>query len=177
MSHPFSQTVRSLNADSHRGALVGLCVAMALMAVWGIWFFYAPISIYRTTRDVCVVGKETVALSFKNQGWTLSPRPVQSQGQILSARFSIPDASSIRVGQQAMVRMKTTDGDRTFPAVVKAITPGPDAVLVRLRMKTIGALPDKALLDPFQVDVAIDRLSPAELALAAYERQMKGEPR
>lgn len=177
MSHPFSQTVRSLNADGYRGTLIALSIALVLMTLWGVWFFYAPISIYRTSREVRFVGEETETLSFSDRGWLLNPRPIHALGRALSARFSASDAGDIRAGQRAVVRAEKGGGE-AFPAVVETVRPGDGVAKIRLRMERREARPKAFPPDGrLRVDIEISRLTPAELALRAYEKRMEGGDR
>jgi multidrug resistance efflux pump len=47
---PFSRSLRSLRADSFRITLGALVLAGVLLLVWGVWFFFAEVSIYAVTE-------------------------------------------------------------------------------------------------------------------------------
>lgn len=50
MAVSFSRTARALEADRGTGARVALWVAMALLAVWAMWFFLGRVSVFEVSR-------------------------------------------------------------------------------------------------------------------------------
>lgn len=51
MSNPFSYTLRSIAADSPRRTVIVASVGCAGLALWGLWFFSAEVTLYAASRE------------------------------------------------------------------------------------------------------------------------------
>ena len=150
---PFPYSMRSLQMERYRLALIGLIASMVLLLAWMAWFFTGRLTLYETGRMVHLT----------------------RQGAIL-AQF--PQAARLRIqrGQTARLRLVNAAGDATFslPAVVSQvieidehlpigvelhIRPDPPA-LRALRNGAAGA-----------VAIAVDRATPAALLARAAQRR------
>jgi multidrug resistance efflux pump len=49
MATPFSRSMRSLAADGFRSSIVGMCIAVALLISWAVWFCFARVTLYEVT--------------------------------------------------------------------------------------------------------------------------------
>ena len=49
MPATFLHTIRALDADRPRGALVTLAVALPLLTAWTVWFFVAEVTVHEAT--------------------------------------------------------------------------------------------------------------------------------
>jgi membrane fusion protein (multidrug efflux system) len=47
----FPRTRRALAVDHVLGQLMGILIAVALLAAWGLWFVVAPLTVYRTSEE------------------------------------------------------------------------------------------------------------------------------
>lgn len=54
MAIPFSRSARSLEADSFRFSAVMLVASLLLLTAWGLWFFFASISLYEVSETARV---------------------------------------------------------------------------------------------------------------------------
>lgn len=104
MATPFSNTLRSLDADQGPWPLTGLITAMLLAAVWGYWLFSAGLVSYESSRAL-TVSSETRQRSHFPRGET---RTQTFSRQTLSAQFSPAAATNIHPGQRAFVRWDDT---------------------------------------------------------------------
>ncbi len=152
MSIPFSRSMRSLNADSLRPSLVGLVIAIVLLVAWAGWFFLAQITIYETGQIVGLTSTGTVVANF----------PPEALGRI-------------HRGQPAFLRpnVATENPIESIPAIVADVTnDDPDG---RIQVE-LFALPSAASLaflqnNPTgQVEIEVERLSPATLVMRASEQ-------
>lgn len=151
---PFSQTLRSLDADQVRFSIIGLIVLLLLLVAWLVWFLVAPINLYETSRPIRLPLDEAVVVDF----------PAGS-------------LERIRPGQPAILHLETPDQQPAtkLPAEVMDITVGNDS------QTQVWLLPD--FDDPFftnaeaqeglvnRVDIEIDRISPLTLLKQSYPAQ------
>ncbi len=148
---PFSQTLRSLDADQVRFSIIGLIILLLLLVAWLVWFLLAPINLYETSRPVRLPLDEAVVIDF----------PADS-------------LERIRPGQPAMLHLDAQDQQPAtkLPAEVMDITLGDED------QTQVWLLPD--FDDPFftnaevqermvnRVDIEIDRISPLTLLKQSY---------
>ncbi len=64
MPTPFTNTLRSLNADGFRAALIGLGVALVLLIAWGGWFVLARMTVYEVSTSAIVARDGFVIADF-----------------------------------------------------------------------------------------------------------------
>lgn len=170
MALPFSQSMRSLQADRGIPALVWLGVALTLFLLWIAWFFWAPITQYESGRLV---------------GTTRDGRPV--------AEFPSSAYAAIRQGQDAYIRPHPLDdmantedmGDTglttgaarplqvttaAIPAVVANILGPPSDGFFRVSFSIQPTAATVALLEQNlagEVAVEVEHASPAQLVARA----------
>jgi hypothetical protein len=146
MATPFARSLRSLNVDSPYASLIGLLVVMTLLVMWGLWFFGAKISLYRSSDQAQV-----------------------SHLLFVTAQFSGEQAGQIKIGQPATFYpgdvVQAPDGP--IPAIVTEVRPtagGPTEVTLALR-------PERRLSNSLppglagRVEIEVERVSPANFAL------------
>jgi len=152
MAIPFSQSMRSLQADRGYASLFGFGIAFVLFALWSVWFFLAPMTRYETgaivetTRDSRVV-----------------------------AQFPAQAAQSVRSGQRARIHPNDamTGGVGMIPAVVASyVDSTPDNDLRFSFYVDWDAVPESLLAYDLSGEVAVDveRVSPATLVVRASNR-------
>jgi len=134
---PFARTIRALDADSFRGSRLGLLLAAVVLGCWLWWAFAARVPRYELSTNV-----------------TLDPA-----GQTAVADFPVVARNPIRIGQTAIVRA----GSSSIGAVVITATPFGDG-----QMRVVLQLsPHAALAEPIAVELEVERISPATVALRA----------
>jgi hypothetical protein len=149
MSSPFSRTIRSLHADSFRSVLIGVIVALVILITWGIWFFFAQVTLYEKSQSARVINGEIVVAEFPAQ-LLHSIQPAQP------ARLYLDGAIGQQVGTIfAIVTDVTSPSSQTEPtgqvklfAFVDANSP------IRLQEELTG-----------QVEIEVEHLSPAQLVM------------
>jgi hypothetical protein len=137
--------MRSLQVDSFRSSLVGLGVAMILLAGWLVWFFMAQVSLYELNQAAQITGQGLVIVNF----------PSETQGRFWP-------------GQTARLRL---DGDLgaeigLIPAMVMDVTNQPRQKQIQVELATLfnAPLPDGLT---GQVEIEVERISPAVLVMRA----------
>jgi hypothetical protein len=147
VANPFSRTTRSLKTDGHRTALLALLVAILLLAIWGLWFFAAGISIHVSSEGAQLSGSQRVLALF----------PSDSVG-------------AIRRGQEASFYPEGAEWAQTgpIPAAVSDITTRPDSgqVQVELVLRLGQGLPAPLRTGmKGRVEIELERVSPAKMVL------------
>ena len=64
MSIPFSQTLRSLEADTAHSRLIGLIVIGLLLAVWLVWGLFSRVTLYEVSPQARLTGASTALAQF-----------------------------------------------------------------------------------------------------------------
>ena len=148
MSNPFSRTIRSLHADSFRPVLIGAIIAIVILITWGIWFFFAQVTLYEKSQSAHVINGEIVVAEFPSQ-LLHSIQPAQP------ARLYLDGAIGQQVGFISAIVTDVTSPSQTEPtgqvklfAFVDANSP------IRLQKKLTG-----------QVEIEVEHLSPAQLVM------------
>lgn len=154
MSLTFSRSIRSLRIDSFRASRLGLLLAVGLMAALLAWFFLARVTLYEVSNTVQVM-----------------------ENGMLQVAFSTEARNRLRMGQEAVVRINpgADQSAITLPAMVYDIpSDGSDAQLYLLT----NDLPPGGLQGKLngQVEVAVERLTPAELLLRTSGKYLNRSP-
>jgi len=159
-----------MNADDFRLSMIGIVVAVLLLAVWGSWFFKAEIALFKTSRKAYVTEKTHVESSFPAG----STRAVKTMTRTIIAEFDGEVAGSVRPGQEAVVILKNTVGPNstTLPASVVNVETDPDANIVRVELAArldSEAQQKKEICDgkACLVKIEVGQTTPANLALQA----------
>jgi hypothetical protein len=87
MALSFSRTTRTLTNDTFRPSIVGLVIAILVLAIWGAWFALARAPVYMTGTDA----------------------QLDREGQVI-AHFTDATLPQIRPGQEAVV-LESTSGE------------------------------------------------------------------
>ncbi len=135
---PFARTIRALDADDFRGSKLGLLLAAVVLGCWLWWALAARVPRYELTTNV-----------------QLDPA-----GQTAVAYFSARAGRPIRTGQPAVIR----SGNSSIDGTVTAATPTSDG---QVRVDVQISQHAKALAAPLAVELEIERISPATIALRA----------
>ena len=77
-AQPFSRTLRSLEADSHRSLALACALITALLLAWLAWLFLAPVAVHELTDQARL---EVTAAAH--------PISARLDGQVLATRFAI----------------------------------------------------------------------------------------
>ena len=156
-----------MNADGFRFSMIGIAVAVFLLAAWGSWFFKAEISIFKTSRKAHVTEKKYVTSSFPEG----STRAVETVTRTIVAEFDGEAAGSIRAGQEALIILKNSVGPQsvTFPASVVEAVPDPESNIVRVELAASLDSSKKDICDGSAclVKIEIGQTTPANLTLQA----------
>ncbi len=141
--------MRSLNADSFRPSLLKMVAAVLLLGMWLAWFIFARVTLYETSTDIRILETDGVA-----------------------AYFPAEKAQQLRGGQLALMRLDDVGSGRpqTIPAIIMKVERFPETNQVRVDLfplwdDTLGDVLGQNL--PVQVNVEVERVSPALLALRA----------
>ncbi len=151
MAIPFARTLRALEADHSRLTLAALIAAIALIGVWAGWFFAARMPVYQMSA--------TADLSAGNE---------------VTAYFSPETANLAQRGQPAFIRLAGNPAD--IPAIVLEVGGGPDGT-TRVDLSPRASFPLE--LQPgniVQVEIQVERVSPAVLVLRAAGRFLETTP-
>lgn len=145
MAVPFSRSLRSLGADRHRGALLGLVIASLLLIAWILWFLGAGVAIYETSDQVSVTGSDSLLATFSDLAF---PR--------------------IRVGQHAALRPANDPTAHPIDTLVADRQPRTSrhGNQVRLAVLDPGAIPLPSDVS-YTARVVVETISPAQLLLRA----------
>ncbi len=157
MALSFSRSMRALNADTFRPALVGLIVAGALVFIWLVWFLFASVPVTLTSQGA----------------------QVQPDGKI-AAEFAPGTKDRFKPGQPAQVRYEVASGrpGEAFGAVVWRVTTTPNGrVRVELypREDKTTAARSKLHEGSAQVEIPVEYVSPATMLMRA-SGQFFGSP-
>jgi hypothetical protein len=149
MAIPFSRSMRSLKADRFRTSLVGLSVGMLVLAAWLGWFFFARITLYET-----------------------SPNATLSTSGEIAADFAPTALGRVTAGKAAIMRLNTGPGGspQTIPAIVMEVKDESKQGRVRVELYALEPPQEVAAGQATltgQVDVEVERISPAVLVLRA----------
>ena len=147
MSSPFSRTIRSLHADSFLSVLIGVFIALVILIAWGIWFFFAQVTLYEKSQSARITGEIVVAEFPAQLLHNIQPtRP---------ARLYLDGAIGQQVGIISAVVTDVINPSQTEPtgqvklfAFVDANSP------IRLQKELTG-----------QVEIEVEHLSPAQLVM------------
>ena len=146
MSIAFSRSMRSLQADSFRTALVALLVAMVFLIAWTAWFFLARITLYETSQ----------AVSMTKRGMVVADFPPETLGRI-------------QPGQPALLRFGGAARDQTgtIPAIVMNVIDQTPEGRVRVELVALGVVAPYQDGLPSQVEIEVEHISPATLVMRA----------
>ena len=135
---PFARTIRALDRDTFRGSKLGLLLAALVLGCWLWWALAARVPRYELSTNV-----------------HLDP-----SGQIATAYFRDLARNPIRVGQSAILRA----GNSSIPGTVTSATAASDGeIRVDLQLSAHSA----PLTEPAAVELEVERISPATIALRA----------
>lgn len=155
MAVPFSRSTRSLSADNHRFALLGLASAMVLVTAWCGWFFFARITLHEISQDARLDNAELIVAVYPK---SVLGRIVRGQ----TARFQ-PDGLALKTAIPAVVSEVTrTDGD------VGHVT----LILIHERGLPRSLEPNAT----GQLSIEVGQISPARLVLQAAGLGEAGAP-
>ena len=147
MPTPFANTLRSLNADRFRAALIGLGIALVLLIAWGSWFLLARMTIYEVSASAEVA----------SDGFVIADFPAARSGRI-------------RRGQAAWL-YPVLDGAKqpgSVPAVVIDITRSSSAEPARVKLFPVHDRDLRETLPAGQkvrVEIEVESVSPAVMVL------------
>lgn len=65
MSLAFSRSLRSLESDSYRNALLGLLLLMPIFLAWLAWFIVGDIALHQVSRELVFTREGLVAVTFE----------------------------------------------------------------------------------------------------------------
>ncbi len=159
MSIPFSRSMRSLETDSSRSAVLGLLLVALLLIVWMAWLFLARITLYEVSATAHLVDDSRFV-----------------------ANFSPAVLTSIQPGQHAQLRLDDFPWAQygIVPATVENIADQIQDGQVQVKFLL---LPNPTSSIPFQagltgtVEVEVDHVSPAALVLRASGKFIAGSAR
>ena len=143
MAIAFSRSLRSLQADRWRGTVVALLVAIVLLAAWLGWFFFASIAFGERGRVLTIDDNGFLIAEFPNTSLTKLKR-----GQAASI---LPDNSSATPSSPIPAIITDVAADDLAPGQIRLAFSSRQGQLHN---------PSQA-----QVEVILDRLSPAQLVL------------
>ena len=161
MALPFSQSMRSLQAERGTPASVWLGVALTLFLLWSAWFFWAPITRYErgvlvgTTRDGRLVAEfpsRAYEAIWQGQDAYIRPRPLDEAQMAAGAPTPLQGTNS------------------AIPAVVANILGPPVDGLFRVSFSIQPTADTVALFAQNlagEVAVEVERASPARLVARA----------
>lgn len=69
MALPFSQSMRSLQADRGISTIVWFVIALTIFLIWIAWFLWAPITRYETGTLIGMTRDGRVVAEFPSQAW------------------------------------------------------------------------------------------------------------
>lgn len=139
--------MRSLKADSYRPSLAGLIMATLLLTAWAAWFFLARITLQETGQIVGVTRQGTIAAQFPTEA-----------------------LAHIQRGQPAFLRLDAVTEDQAVPIPAMVVNVDRKAQEEQGQVE-VFPLPEAAARMPLpdnltgQVDVEVERLSPAALVV------------
>ncbi len=65
MSLAFSRSLRSLETDSYRNALLGLLLLMPLFFAWLVWLFIGEIALHQVSNQLVFTREGLIAVTFE----------------------------------------------------------------------------------------------------------------
>ncbi len=147
MPTPFANTLRSLNADGFRAALIGLGVALVLLIAWGGWFVLARMTVYEVSASAVVTRDGFVIADFA------SAKLARIRRRQAAWLYPVPDGAK----QPASV-----------PAVVIDIISSPSAESAQVKLFPVLDRDLSKILPEGQkvrVEIEVESVSPATLVL------------
>jgi hypothetical protein len=135
---PFIRTIRALDADDFRPSNLGLFLAAAVLVAWIWWALVARVSHYEISSNV----------------------DFNPAGQTASAYFPARATRPVWAGQPAIVRT----GNSSITAAVTGTTVTSDG---QIRVDLQLSQPAVPLEAPIAVELEVERVSPATIALRA----------
>ncbi len=149
MALPFARSTRALHTDRPYPALAVLVIAILLLGLWAVWFFWAPITLYETGQIVSTTRRGT-----------------------LVATFSAQAVDRVQAGQLALLRSQSeqTKQGEGIPALVMEVR---NKVVNGQIQADLAPLLDQQsngdLLKDFkgQVEVEVEHISPAQMVWRA----------
>jgi multidrug resistance efflux pump len=159
MSIVFPRSMRSLNADSFRGSILGLFLVAALLVAWFAWFFLAQVAVYEVA--------DTARLEVDTLG-RVGPRG----GFKVVADFPPAALGRIQPGQPARLRLHGFPWTQ-YGSVPGAVARVEDEIQDGSLRVELALHPDPASAIPLQegllgsIEVEVDHVSPARLVLRA----------
>ena len=145
MSITFPRSMRSMQNDRSQSSLVTLAVVAALLIAWSLWFFWAQVTLYETSRSVQII-EDTIV-----------------------ANFSPEAARRVRRGQSAILRLEAAPEEqvKTIPATVGGVTNNGDGqfqveLFPRLTTPSLPLLKDNSIS---QVEIEVEHISPLNLVM------------
>ncbi|MCB0100023.1 MAG: hypothetical protein KDE46_30030 [Caldilineaceae bacterium] len=158
MALPFSQSMRSLQADRGMGTFIGLSIALLVFLLWTSWFLWAPISRYETGSLVAITGDGWIVAEFPARAW----ESIQ-QGQVAYIHITPQNAS----GNSQNGGGSTDNTAIIIPAIVANILGRPvnDRFQVTLAIQEYTPALERKFSG--KVDVEVERVTPAILVARA----------
>lgn len=159
MSIVFPRSMRSLNADSFRGSILGLALVAAFLVAWFAWFFLARVAVYEVA--------DTARLEVDTLG-RVGPRG----GFKVIANFPPAALGRLQPGQPARLRLHGYPWTQ-YGSLAATVARVEDEVQDGYVQVELAVNPDPASAIPLQddllgtVEVEVDRVSPATLVLRA----------
>ena len=157
MALPFSQSMRALQADRAVSTMVGLAIGLPLLVLWGIWFFWAPITRYETGRVIGLTRDGRVVAEFSTQA-----TDAIRQGQPAYIRLHVPSTINATAGTGSVAA-----AIESVPAIVANVLgrSAPDRVQISFTPQIYTPALEPALAG--EVAVEVERVSPATLVARA----------
>jgi hypothetical protein len=149
MATPFARSVRSIQSDSFRSSLIGLSLAMVLMAAWMGWFFLARVTLYEHTDRVRITGREAAIATF----------PAGVEGRIKPGQLA-----------SLVFQVRGEDEPRTISAIVTDVDSQSERSQVRVTLfllwDTRAALEQQDIVRA-TCEIEVEYASPATLVMRA----------
>lgn len=145
MSLSFARSTRALHTERPYPVLAVLVLAFLLLGLWAVWFCWPSTPLYETGQLISATRRDTLLAAF----------PVQAMDHI-------------QPGQVALLRPQ---GDlakqiKGIPALVMGISNRAVKEQMQVELAPLWTLPDGvnlAQMLPGQVDVEVERISPAQM--------------
>ncbi len=163
MSNTFSRTMRTLSADNQHWSVIIASCLIVFLSVWLAWFFMARITLYE------VSGRAQLSdITTPQFGKTAE----EAQPFRVTAQFPEDALGRVQPGQAARLRLDAYTWPQygSLPLMVDEVKVEAGASFVSVSLVPSG---EEMLTMPLQggmtgtVEVEIDKLSPAALALRA----------
>ncbi len=138
--------MRSLEADGFRPSVIALLLAAVLLIGWLGWFVFGRITVFETAPAVSVSQTGDVVVDFPAE-----KRPLFHIGQVGWVRLTLPH-------NQPKVDL---------PVIVMDISPAGESVRLELYAVQDPTSPALANDLPAQVEIQVEKISPAKLVMRA----------